>query len=77
MDTNGRIFLVEDDKNFGMVLKSYLEINGYYVELVEDGGRAIQRFHEDVFDICILDVMLPKKDGFTIAKEIRMINDIM
>ncbi|MCK4664434.1 MAG: response regulator transcription factor [Bacteroidales bacterium] len=75
MDTNGRIFLVEDDKNFGMVLKSYLEINGYYVELVEDGGRAIQRFHEDVFDICILDVMLPKKDGFTIAKEIRMIND--
>jgi two-component system, OmpR family, response regulator len=75
MMTAGKIFLVEDDQNFGMVLKSYLEINGFFVEWVDDGGKAFPRFQEDLFDICILDVMLPKKDGFTIAKEIRMVNE--
>jgi two-component system, OmpR family, response regulator len=75
MEYAGKIFMVEDDPNFGMVLKSYLEIHGYMVEWVDDGGKAFHRFQEDTFDICILDVMLPKKDGFTIAKEIRMVND--
>lgn len=77
MEKEGRIFLVEDDPNFGMVLKSYLEINGFEVVLIDDGGKAFQKFQEDKFDICILDVMLPRKDGFTIAKEIRMVNDII
>lgn len=75
MEYAGKIFLVEDDANFGMVLKSYLEIHGFYVEWVDDGGRAFARYQEDNYDICILDVMLPKKDGFTIAKEIRMVNE--
>ena len=75
MNTEGKIFLVEDDPNFGMVLKSYLEINGFIVDLIDDGGKAFARFQEDIYDICILDVMLPKKDGFTIANEIRMVND--
>lgn len=75
MDNVGKIFLVEDDQNFGMVLKSYLEIHGFLVNWIDDGGKAFARFQEDTYDICILDVMLPKKDGFTIAKEIRMVND--
>jgi len=75
MENAEKIFLVEDDQNFGMVLKSYLEIHGFYVDWVDDGGKAFGRFQEDNFDICILDVMLPKKDGFTIAREIRMVNE--
>ena len=68
------IFLVEDDENFGTVLKSYLEVNGFTVVWISDGSLAISRFKKDFFDICILDVMLPNVDGFTIAKEIRILN---
>ena len=70
-----RIFLVEDDKNFGMVLKSYLEIHGFHVNLIEDGARAIHTFRNNEYDICILDVMLPNFDGYTVAREIRLINE--
>jgi len=69
-----KIFLVEDDLSFGSVLKSYLEINDYSVEWVDDGKYALEHFRKGVFDICILDVMLPHVDGFTIATEIRKIN---
>jgi len=69
-----RIFLVEDDLSFGSVLKSYLELNDYTVEWVDDGKYAIEHFRKGVFDICILDVMLPHVDGFTIASEIRKMN---
>jgi two-component system OmpR family response regulator len=69
-----RIFLVEDDLSFGSVLKSYLEINDYVVEWVDDGKYAIDHFRKGVFNICILDIMLPHVDGFTIANEIRQIN---
>jgi DNA-binding response OmpR family regulator len=69
-----RIFLVEDDLSFGSVLKSYLELNDYQVEWVDDGKYAVDHFRRSVFDICILDVMLPHVDGFTIASEIRKIN---
>lgn len=69
-----RIFLVEDDLSFGSVLKSYLELNDYQVEWVDDGKYAMDHFRRSVFDICILDVMLPHIDGFTIAGEIRKIN---
>jgi two-component system OmpR family response regulator len=69
-----KIFLVEDDLSFGSVLKSYLEINDFVVEWVDDGKYAIEHFRKGVFSICILDIMLPHVDGFTIANEIRQIN---
>jgi two-component system OmpR family response regulator len=68
------IFLVEDDLSFGSVLKSYLEINDYRVTWVDDGKLAMDRFRTGEYQICILDVMLPNVDGFTIATEIRKIN---
>jgi two-component system, OmpR family, response regulator len=69
-----KIFLVEDDLSFGSVLKSYLEINDYTVEWVDDGKYALEHFRKGLFNICILDIMLPHVDGFTIANEIRQIN---
>jgi two-component system OmpR family response regulator len=70
-----KIFLVEDDLSFGSVLKSYLEINDFSVDWIDDGKYAIDHFRKGAFDICILDVMLPHVDGFTIANEIRQINN--
>jgi len=69
-----KIFLVEDDLSFGSVLKSFLEINDYQVDWVDDGKYAFDHFKRGRFSICILDVMLPHVDGFTIAAEIRAIN---
>jgi len=69
-DTN-KVFMVEDDRNFGTVMKAYLEINGFVVTWVKDGMLAYQRFREDTYDICILDVMLPNTDGFTIGRQIK------
>lgn len=69
-----KIFLVEDDLSFGSVLKSYLEINDYSVEWIDDGKYAMDHFRKGNFNICILDIMLPHVDGFTIAQEIRKIN---
>lgn len=69
-----RIFLVEDDLSFGSVLKSYLELNDFSVDWIDDGKFAVDHFRKGVFDICILDVMLPHVDGFTIAGEIRKMN---
>ncbi|HNX66571.1 MAG TPA: response regulator transcription factor [Bacteroidales bacterium] len=74
---NLKIFLVEDDLSFGSVLKSYLEINDFSVDLVNDGKYAVEQFRKGVYDICILDVMLPHVDGFTIAGEIRTINSVI
>ena len=71
MDTKGKILLVEDDKNFGDVLCSYLEMNDYDVILEMDGEAGLNRFQKDTFDLCIFDVMMPKKDGITLAKEVR------
>jgi two-component system OmpR family response regulator len=70
-----KIFLVEDDLSFGSVLKSYLEINDYSVEWVDDGKYALDHFRKGLFNVCILDIMLPHVDGFTIASEIRKINN--
>jgi DNA-binding response OmpR family regulator len=72
-----KILLVEDDVNFGFVLKSYLEMNNFDITLVSDGKDAIPTFTKGDFDLCVLDVMLPNVDGFTIAKEIRKINKEM
>lgn len=66
-----KILLVEDDPNFGSVLKNYLELNDYDVKLAGDGFAGYDAFVTGKYDICILDVMMPRKDGFTLAKEIR------
>ena len=71
MATNNRILLVEDDQNFGDVLRSYLEMHDYDVTLATDGMDGWQQFKRSDYDLCILDVMMPKKDGFTLGKEIR------
>lgn len=74
MITKPHIFLVEDDLSFGAVLKSYLEINDFEVDWVDDGQHALNQFKKTGFDLCMLDVMLPNVDGFTIGAEIRKIN---
>lgn len=73
MTTKASIFLVEDDQNFGAVLKAYLEMNAYQVIWVDDGQEALPEFNKHPFDICILDVMLPNLDGISIAEGIKRI----
>ena len=68
---NKKILLVEDDPNFGTVLKDYLMMNDYDVVHAKNGMEGFEKFKKDDFDLCILDVMMPYKDGFTLAKEIR------
>jgi DNA-binding response OmpR family regulator len=65
------LFLVEDDINFGTVLRSYLEMNQFSVVWIDNGKTAIEEFSKRNFDLCILDVMLPHVDGFTLSKQIR------
>ncbi len=65
------ILLVEDDRNFGDVLKSYLEMHSYDVTLATDGEEGWHAYKNGKFDLCILDVMMPKKDGFTLGREIK------
>lgn len=71
---NKKILLVEDDPNFGTVLKDYLMLNDYSVTHAKDGLEGLIMFKNDDFDICILDVMMPRKDGFSLAKDIRASN---
>lgn len=75
MEKKPQLFLVEDDLSFGAVLKSYLELNDYSVTWIEDGKYAVDRFRNGAFELCILDVMLPHVDGFTIGAQIRKMND--
>lgn len=74
MDKKNRILLVEDDPNFGSILKSYLELNDFDAMLKTDGKQGLSAFRSYPFDICILDVMMPEMDGFTLAREIRKLN---
>lgn len=69
--TNPRILLVEDDQNFGDVLRSYLEMHDFDVTLATDGVAGYDAYRKGEFDLCIFDVMMPKKDGFTLGKEVR------
>jgi DNA-binding response OmpR family regulator len=69
-----KILLCEDDTNLGMVLKNYLELNDFDVILERDGRLGLAAFQREKFDICLLDVMMPNMDGFTVAEEIRDIN---
>ena len=72
--TTSRILLVEDDRNFGDVLRSYLEMHGFTVDLAVDGIDGFEQFRRAEYDICITDVMMPRKDGFSLAKDIRSKN---
>ena len=69
-----KILLVEDDPNFGTVLKDYLAINDYNVTHAKDGIEGLIMFKNNDFDLCILDVMMPRKDGFSLAQDIRSSN---
>ncbi len=69
-----QILLCEDDTNLGMVLKNYLELNDYIVTLERDGKLGLAAFQREKFDLCLLDVMMPNMDGFTLAEEIRDVN---
>lgn len=73
--SKANILLVEDDKNLAFVLTDYLSISGYNIQHAEDGVAGLELFKNGRFDICILDVMMPLKDGFTLAEEIRVINE--
>jgi DNA-binding response OmpR family regulator len=68
------ILLAEDDKNLGNVLKTYLEVKGFQITLAVDGKEALESFKRNEFDFCILDIMMPVMDGFTLAKEIRKLD---
>jgi len=68
---NKKIILVEDDPNFGAILKDYLMLNDFDVVLAKNGMEGFEKFKKDDYDLCILDVMMPYKDGYTLAKEIR------
>lgn len=70
-----KILIVEDDFNFGNILKDYLILNDYYVVLAKNGIEGLEKFKKENFDLCILDVMMPFKDGFTLGKEIREKNE--
>lgn len=68
---SNKILLVEDDQNFGDVLRSYLEMHDYDVTLATDGEEGLKAYQKSDYDLCITDVMMPKKDGFSLAKDIR------
>ena len=74
MEDNNKIMLCEDDENLGMLLREYLQAKGFSAELFPDGEAGYRAFTKQKYDICILDVMMPKKDGFTLAHEIRQSN---
>ena len=74
MEENVKIMLCEDDENLGMLLREYLQAKGFSAELFPDGEAGYRAFMKQKYDICILDVIMPKKDCFTLAQEIRQAN---
>ena len=74
MEQKVKLLLAEDDENLGLLLKEYLVAKGFDATLFPDGEAAYKGFMKNHYDICILDIMMPKKDGFTLAKDIRIIN---
>jgi len=70
MNDKTHILIAEDDENFGMMLRIYLEMNGYKVSLCKNGQLALSAFQTEQFDLCILDVMMPLLDGFTLAEKL-------
>lgn len=74
MAEKAKILLVEDDFNLGLVIQDFLSIEGYQVHLCRDGKEGLQKFNKNQYDLCLLDVMLPEKDGFSVAIDIRKVN---
>jgi DNA-binding response OmpR family regulator len=74
MDNKIKILLAEDDENLGLLLKEYLVAKGYETDLFPDGETAYHGFMRNQYQLCLLDIMMPKKDGFSLAKDIRMVN---
>lgn len=74
MNDGARILLVEDDKSLGFLLKGILDAQGLNVQLYPNGEKGLTAFHSHAFDLCILDIMLPHRDGFDLAQEIRKYN---
>ena len=74
MEEKFKILLCEDDENLGTLLSEYLQAKGYQADLCPDGEVGYKTFLKNKYDICVLDVMMPKKDGFTLAQEIRQSN---
>lgn len=74
MEDRLRILLCEDDENLGMLLREYLQAKGYNADLFADGESGYKAFLKGKYDLCVLDVMMPKKDGFALAQEIRTVN---
>ena len=74
MEDKLKILLCEDDENLGMLLREYLQAKGYVTELCPDGEAGYKAFLKTKYDICVLDVMMPNKDGYTLAQEIRQAN---
>ena len=74
MEEAKRILLCEDDENLGMLLSEYLQAKNYEAVLCNDGEEGYKEFLKQKFDICVLDVMMPKKDGFSLCKDIKQIN---
>jgi len=70
------ILYVEDDENLGMIVSDFLQMQGYNIHLCNDGEEALKAFMNNSFDLCLLDIMLPKNDGYTVAEEIRNRNHI-
>lgn len=75
MKEKTKILLAEDDANLGNLLTDYLKAKGYEATLAVNGDEAFTKFAQQPYDLCLLDVMMPIKDGFTVAKEIRKVND--
>lgn len=76
-ETKMKILLCEDDENLGMLLREYLQAKGYDTTLCPDGEAGYKAFTQEKFDLCVLDVMMPKKDGFSLARDIRASNEEM
>ena len=74
MEKKIRVILAEDDENLGLLLREYLIAKGYETDLFPDGDAAYKGFRKNQYDLCIFDVMMPKKDGFTLAMDVRMLN---
>ena len=75
MPSKKKILLVEDDNNFGSILRDYLTLHSYETTLAKNGIEGIEKFRKHNYDLCILDVMMPFKDGFSLASDIRSINE--
>jgi DNA-binding response OmpR family regulator len=73
-DEKVKILLCEDDENLGMLLREYLQTKGYDADLQPDGEAGLKAFNKNKYDFCVLDVMMPKKDGFALAADIRALN---